>query len=222
MDWVELNPDLLRQISKKLGDISNFVRFRAVCKNWRLVVGPRDCPPQLPWLIEHRTKPDDSSYRKLFSLYSNTTHTLRIPQAKEVYILGSPSRYILRHDYLNHSASLFNPLTRSQSIPPIDHFTIIFPNYIGPDLNPKPSLNENGDIAVLFLYKTEVKISSVAFWRFVDRQLTKIAEIEVPHPKAIACFKGRLFIFDRASAETRVFDVTTGDEVLVIPPPPTE
>jgi hypothetical protein len=45
MDWAELNPDLLHLNVKKLGDIFNFIGFRAVCKQWHSAASTSDPPP---------------------------------------------------------------------------------------------------------------------------------------------------------------------------------
>ncbi|KAJ3672497.1 hypothetical protein LUZ60_007218 [Juncus effusus] len=218
MDWAELNPDLLHLISKKLGDIYNFVCFRAVCKNWRLVIGLRDCPPQLPWFLEYHY--GDSSDRNFFSLYSNRTHTLHIPQARGKVLFGSASWYLFMHEHENHS--VLNPLSRSHfSIPKNENCLIGCPIYVGPNHNPNPSPNENDDVIIVILnLDKNGSPHPLVVWRPVDRQLTKIVEIEfeVCYMKLVTCFKGRLFVVDKETGETRVFDVATGDEVLVIPP----
>ncbi|KAJ3681467.1 hypothetical protein LUZ60_015956 [Juncus effusus] len=225
MDWAELNRDALFLISKKLGDILNFIWFRAVCKNWRLVVGPHDCPPQLPWFIEYQAPygSGDSSYRKFFSLYSQKIHTLHIPAAKGKVIFGTTNRYFLTHDYRHFSASLFNPLSRFYfPIPLIKEFIIRYPIYIRPDSNPNPNPDENGGVVVVYRGEEGGRSPYMVFRRFVDGQLTEKVEIEVPCPNPISFSQGRLFVFDRRSAETRVFDVTTGNEVQVISSPSVE
>ncbi|KAJ3672499.1 hypothetical protein LUZ60_007220 [Juncus effusus] len=217
MDWAELNPDLLRLIAKKLGDISNFVCFRVVCKNWRLVVRPHDCPPQLPWFLEYHPKWGYySSYHKFFSLYCKRHYTLDIPEAKEKSISGTANRYFRIHEFL--ALSLFNPLTKSHfSIPHIENSTVGSLIYIGPYQNPNSNPNKDGDIAIVFFYKRKDGSASVVFWRFVDKWLEKVVEVEVPYTNSVAYFQGRFFVFDWKTVKTRVFDVTTGDEVLVIP-----
>ncbi|XP_078167188.1 uncharacterized protein LOC144561957 [Carex rostrata] len=50
-DWAKLSPDLLPLITHKLGDIIDFIQFRAVCKQWRLATNLSDNPPQFPWLM---------------------------------------------------------------------------------------------------------------------------------------------------------------------------
>ncbi|KAJ3672498.1 hypothetical protein LUZ60_007219 [Juncus effusus] len=217
MDWAELNPDLLRLISKKLGDIYNFVWFRAVCKNWRLAVGPHDYPPQLPWFLEYHFMV--SSARKFFSLYSNRTHTLLIPQARGEVLFGSASSYFFMHEHRNHS--VLNPLSRFHfSIPKNENCFIGCPIYVGPNHNPNPSPNENDDVIIVILnLNRNGWHHPLAVWRLVDRQLTKIVEIEfeVYYMKLVTYFQGKLFVVDKETGDTRVFDVTTGDEVLVIP-----
>ncbi|XP_078153685.1 uncharacterized protein LOC144548845 [Carex rostrata] len=53
-NWSELPEDILHLFAKKLHDISDFIRFRAVCKRWQLSAPVTDPPLQLPWLLEHR------------------------------------------------------------------------------------------------------------------------------------------------------------------------
>ncbi|KAF3332465.1 hypothetical protein FCM35_KLT02042 [Carex littledalei] len=50
-DWAKLSSDLLPLIAHKLGDIIDFIRFRAVCKQWRPATNLSDNPPQFPWLM---------------------------------------------------------------------------------------------------------------------------------------------------------------------------
>ncbi|KAF3336644.1 hypothetical protein FCM35_KLT19230 [Carex littledalei] len=69
-DWAELNIELLHLISKKMENISNFIIFRAVCKNWRLATDPTDAPAQFqpPDTIKHISiiipKPTSFGYYK--------------------------------------------------------------------------------------------------------------------------------------------------------------
>ncbi|KAJ3709094.1 hypothetical protein LUZ61_012799 [Rhynchospora tenuis] len=72
MDWSELNLDLVHLISKKVPDLSDFVRFRAVCKRWRSAVPPSDPSPRFPWIYQHR-----NSVLEDFDFYS-------LPYAKTI------------------------------------------------------------------------------------------------------------------------------------------
>ncbi|KAF3331379.1 putative Kinase [Carex littledalei] len=87
-DWAELNIELLHLISKKMESLSNFIIFRAVCKNWRLATDLTDAPAQLPWLIwptATTTMPIDRSQQIrdngyfVYSLSSNTTQRIPLP-----------------------------------------------------------------------------------------------------------------------------------------------
>ncbi|KAJ1274996.1 hypothetical protein BS78_05G102700 [Paspalum vaginatum] len=50
--WSDLPLDLLRDISRRLHDATDYVRFHTVCKSWRGTLPPARCrPPFLPWLL---------------------------------------------------------------------------------------------------------------------------------------------------------------------------
>ncbi|KAJ3708542.1 hypothetical protein LUZ61_012247 [Rhynchospora tenuis] len=50
-DWSSLLPEILNLIAKNLSEISDFVRFRAVCKAWRFSTPITDQPLQFPWIV---------------------------------------------------------------------------------------------------------------------------------------------------------------------------
>lgn len=86
MDWAKLNPHLLHLIVQKLSDISNFICFGAVCKQWRLAA-----PPLTLLDSFHENK----SYRWFYSLYTNKTQYLHLPQSQGENIqFGSSSQYV--------------------------------------------------------------------------------------------------------------------------------
>ncbi|KAJ1700738.1 hypothetical protein LUZ63_000517 [Rhynchospora breviuscula] len=58
-DWSSLPPDLLNLIAKKVGEITNFVRFRAVCTSWCSSTPVSDLPPQFPWIFRDHITPGD-------------------------------------------------------------------------------------------------------------------------------------------------------------------
>lgn len=115
MDWAELNPDILRLIAKKVGDISNFIRFRAVCKYWRSVVPPSNLPQQLPYVIQFKRKSASSFDIQFGSLFANITHTLsiQISQLKGQPLVCSllTSGYVLLRFFQSKTWILLNPLT---------------------------------------------------------------------------------------------------------------
>ncbi|KAJ3670713.1 hypothetical protein LUZ60_008139 [Juncus effusus] len=115
MDWSELNTDLLRLIAKKLGDISNFVHFRVVCKHWRSAVPPSELPPQFPWFIDRVVNwRGGSSEIQFYSLYSNKTYTLHVPEADGKIPLGPSNKYLCLTDFSCMTSILINPCTRSK------------------------------------------------------------------------------------------------------------
>ncbi|KAM0919150.1 hypothetical protein ACQ4PT_008397 [Festuca glaucescens] len=71
--WPDLPPDVLREISGRLHDAGDFVRFHSVCKPWRDTAGTR-MPNQsfLPWLLA----PDKmfSIFLKLRCVFSRTSY----------------------------------------------------------------------------------------------------------------------------------------------------
>lgn len=162
MDWAELNSNLLHLIVKKLGDISNFIRFRAVCKKWRLAAPTSDPPPQLPWLLRCHHDPKTKPYRLFHSLYSNKTQYLHLPQVQgDNILIGSASKYVhifdhppREYDDPNYRhLKLLDPLTGSQipipftgsKVPsPLEEEKTAFQRqYIGPShsCNPNSTLN---------------------------------------------------------------------------------
>lgn len=109
MIWSELTPDLLHTISKKLEDISDFVRFRAVCKGWRIAVSSSDPPPQLPWLLMGPFHGKERTLQ-LHSITSGKTLTIPLPEGDE-FITGFSHGYMLFKG-CGGTSFLFNPLSK--------------------------------------------------------------------------------------------------------------
>ncbi|KAJ3686824.1 hypothetical protein LUZ61_015988 [Rhynchospora tenuis] len=65
-NWAILPPDLLRTIARKLIDIFDFVRFRAVCKTWHSLTTVADLSPQFPWILSRSHGPDLHFYSIAF------------------------------------------------------------------------------------------------------------------------------------------------------------
>ncbi|KAM0864192.1 hypothetical protein ACQ4PT_044082 [Festuca glaucescens] len=70
--WADLQPDLLGEISSRLHDAADFVRFHAVCKPWceshELPVRKKKTDQFLPWLLVRNKKHDHSlEFRCAFS-----------------------------------------------------------------------------------------------------------------------------------------------------------
>ncbi|KAJ4772837.1 F-box domain-containing protein [Rhynchospora pubera] len=115
-DWSFLHPDLIRLTSRKLTDISDFVRFRVVCKRWRRAVHASDLAPQLPWIMDDHWG-FNKGYLRFYSLLTNKTYTVNVDQyfyPDHRYILGSIYNYIPIYNWETRECSLFNPLTNEE------------------------------------------------------------------------------------------------------------
>ncbi|KAJ3672494.1 hypothetical protein LUZ60_007215 [Juncus effusus] len=214
MGWADLSPDLLRLISKKLGDISNVICFRVVCKNWRLSIHPSDYPPQLPWFLKYGPDAKGRFDLELFSPYFNKTRTLRVSESKGELILGPSKRYVIMHD--EYGLRFLNPLTGS-------HFNVtskvcgMHPVLIFLGANP----TGKGDIAIFLAegetWKSWRSVVSVVSLLSDAAVLTKTFEVPILIGDAVAYYKERLYCSVRNT--TMVFDAINGDEILVFPQP---
>ncbi|KAJ3706964.1 hypothetical protein LUZ61_010669 [Rhynchospora tenuis] len=119
--WSQLPPDLLHQISQMLGDALNFVRFRAVCKEWREATDQSDPPLQLPWLVGYFHDGRRGMKYQIYSLCNNKIHTIHRPKADPNCTITGPSNdYMLIHyggtRYQAPSSYFIDPLSRYESI----------------------------------------------------------------------------------------------------------
>ncbi|KAJ3688292.1 hypothetical protein LUZ61_017456 [Rhynchospora tenuis] len=112
-DWSDLPPELICLISRKLTDISDFVRFRVVCKRWRSAVGASDLPPQLPWIMDNCGS-FKNGYLRFYSLLTGKTHTINVPQSADISVRGSAYNYLFTSNWQTRECSLFNPLTNEE------------------------------------------------------------------------------------------------------------
>ncbi|KAJ3672489.1 hypothetical protein LUZ60_007210 [Juncus effusus] len=215
MDWSELSPDLLRLIAKRLGEISNFVRFRVVCKHWRSAVLPCDLPPQLPWFLLAKKMEAPSSEIKFYSLYSNKIHTVHVPEVNMNSLIGASNKYLFLSDLKCMSAVFFNPLTRSQIRVPYRYWPFS-PIYTKRCHNHGPNPIGNNIFAALFMKDPEKCKHFLCLCLSDDGEWTKVEVPRVCNLDATYFYKGNLFIWDLATADTRVVDITTGDVVSVI------
>ncbi|XP_034675006.1 F-box protein SKIP23-like [Vitis riparia] len=123
-DWSQLHPELLDFIAKKFKIYTDYVRFRAVCHNWRASVPktPHHLPTQLPWLMLPQSQPHHT-HRPFFSLSLNKFHFLHLPEASHRRRRrGSSHGWLL---ILDEAPEIFllNPLTRSKvHLPPLSTF----------------------------------------------------------------------------------------------------
>ncbi|KAF3321510.1 hypothetical protein FCM35_KLT13726 [Carex littledalei] len=225
MDWAELIPDILYLIVKKLGDISNFIHFRAVCKKWRLAAPTSDPPPQLPCLLESNIGFGNKFYRRIYSLYSNKTQNLHVPQAKCGTIhVGSSSQYV--HIFDNHAnrdldsfrdLKLLNPLTGSQlplpfkgSKVPIpwkerEQITTLYPHYV----NRSHSCYSGEAIITMISGRFIGDASPLALLQLEDER----NETTISLTKHI--LQRKIIFHEPKKLVTKLLDITTGDVVSV-------
>ncbi|KAJ3706367.1 hypothetical protein LUZ61_010072 [Rhynchospora tenuis] len=211
VSWEQLDPDLLRIISKKLCDMSSFVCFRCVCKRWRAATSRSDFPAQFPWVIDWPKgsgKLDDTF--RFYSINSHKTHTFEVPDA---HIYGPSDGRVLIYEWDRSDKeclSFLNPLTWTERFVPLEV----------PADNVHPirlvcNLTQNDEPA-LFYKENEHNI--LCFWQSVTN---KWAEVRVPCLKTVVFYDHKFFVTDNAIkyGRIRVIDVSTGAVLSYLPPP---
>jgi hypothetical protein len=125
VDWTQLPRELLQSISKKLTLYSDYVRFRAVCPQWRSSVQrfPRHLPPQFPWLMLPLSKSQLQSHRSFYDVSTNKTHHLELPEACHSQVRVDSSNGWLVIIDSSSAILLLNPLTLAKfNLPPLSSF----------------------------------------------------------------------------------------------------
>ncbi|KAJ4759732.1 F-box protein (DUF295) [Rhynchospora pubera] len=207
--WANLDPNLLRIISKKLGDISSFVCFRAVCKRWRAATSISDPPAQFPWVIDWprgKGKPDDTF--RFYSFNSRKTHTFQVPDA---HIYGPSDGHMLIYEGDRSSKecqSFLNPLAWTERfVPeevPVDN---VHPIRLGCNLiQNEPAL----------VYQKSAH--STLFFSQSAKQWTKT---RVPSFKTVAFYDHKFFLtgYGIENSRIRVIDEATGVVLSYLPLP---
>ncbi|KAJ3680437.1 hypothetical protein LUZ60_016715 [Juncus effusus] len=158
---------MIHLISKKLPDITDVIRFRAVCTPWRTSVLLSNPSLRLPWLYLHdENGPISSTNLRFYSLSNDKTYTVEVPEVQGKAICGSLRQYLLVCDRKggDSSLSLINSLTRKEiSLPPRPPSRgFLIPTQVGPDL----FRNGEFDCVVVF----GMRPSTVSFWRVGDEK----------------------------------------------------
>jgi hypothetical protein len=205
--WSDLLPDMLHLISKRLPDLCDFARFRAVCKNWRSQAPLSDLPPQLPWLL---TRPVASKNQlQFYSLSHDNFQTMSAPECCGKELMGPSEMYAFVSDQACNSLMLFNPLTGEEvPLPPID-LDWCFPIC--------SSLNCTDHVAICG-GKTESKIQTLALCRPGDDKWTAIGK--ALEGCLMIYYKGMYFVYNPETGVTNAVDVTSGAVIATAPPPP--
>ncbi|KAJ3691115.1 hypothetical protein LUZ61_020279 [Rhynchospora tenuis] len=225
MDWAELNHDLLRQIAKKVTDLSDFVRFRAVCKQWRSAVHPSDLPPQLPYFIQCIGSSNSSFDFQFRPLSFDKTYklTVQISSSPEdwIFLFGSFTGFVLLLSWSPVSGLILNPLTGFQATIPVKNEDWFVPLYFGPSCIHEPNLIENGIDLVGYL--NESLVPKVILWRYTESKWRKITEICYGHKECVVSYSsGRVYIFSDETRNIRVVDFNNGNTVSLLPEVPSE
>ncbi|KAJ4812203.1 F-box family protein [Rhynchospora pubera] len=205
-NWAELDPNLLFLIYKKLYDTFDFIRFRAVCKDWCAAAPLSEHPPQFPLLLEGDPNPLLSSEFKVYSLSTGKTHSLQLPEAQNKMFFGQSQGYLVTFGIGDDSTPvLLNPFTRAEMLLPFKKCNYFSPVYIYTD----PIQNPDG---LLIHLRCPEKGHSLAFWNKEDKNWrfarTKADSEGVYH-------KGKLFIC--CDVGTVAINLNTGGKLLQVP-----
>ncbi|KAJ4792790.1 F-box protein skip23 [Rhynchospora pubera] len=221
-NWGELNQDLLHLISKKLGTFSNLIRFRSVCKQWRIDVEPTDLRARLPWLLQPDPTLFSTDYR-VFSVSSKTTSQIKLPINHREFghmFHKAPSMGFLLVNSFKPTQFLLNPLTETKLHIPFPkgyHRTI----YMGPDPNSNSrTVKEGIHLVVLKLEFEKNPINSIMFWQSNNDKITTFRIPLYSGPALPGYYKGKLFVTERLLKKTSVFDMETGAKMNVVIPNP--
>ncbi|KAJ4769178.1 F-box domain-containing protein [Rhynchospora pubera] len=198
-DWEGMLPELVCTIARKVTDISDFIRFRAICKKWRSVTTIADMAPQFPWLLNHSIGPNLLFY----SIALDKTFSIHAPKFLNKEYFNPCHGLMLVHSSLSKLHwSLINPLNNNEiSLPSTGDF---FYEWIG------SRSCQNMDYVVVEGYN--------------PLHVFKLGDDKWIHMERKDCetyfhFKNLLFIVDELSRFTKVIDLRTHKTVFVVPPP---
>lgn len=125
MDWASLPADLLFSISSHLREPEDFVRFRAVCPQWRAAVSHEEHAFFQPWIMASLWLEDEYSENFVFySLSTLKTIKVRVPNMKGKHVTASGSGHLVAIDNDDDlSAVLVNPLSgKTMALPRLPEF----------------------------------------------------------------------------------------------------
>ncbi|XP_059462072.1 F-box protein SKIP23-like [Corylus avellana] len=152
VDWTQLPGDILQSISKKITVSGDYVKFRAVCPEWRssLPKFPRHLLRQFPWLMIPFSQ--SQSHCSFYDLSTDVTHVLELPEAArpDLRICSSNGWLVIFDD--SPTILLLDPLTGAKlHLPPLSSF----PNVVSFDRSKVGKeyaiLGDSGDIYRLSL-----------------------------------------------------------------------
>ncbi|KAJ4754213.1 F-box SKIP23-like protein (DUF295) [Rhynchospora pubera] len=238
-DWAELNQDLLHLISKKLGTFSNLLRFRSVCKQWRIAVDPADLPARLPYLLQpdttlSATETDTKTHDyQVFSLLSKTTSRIKLPishfDLKYYHNIVPSMGFVVERSFrLCEPLFLFNPLTGAKFHLPFTNATR-HPSptiYIG--LNPNGNPRTVKDDVHMMHYVLDSWIcgneefQTIKIWQSNNDDIITFRIPLESGPALLEYYKGKLFVNNWKRQETSIYDMETKAEMNIVIPNPRE
>jgi Protein of unknown function (DUF295) len=211
MDWLKLPIDLISEITKKLPDICDFARARAVCKTWGSIP-LSSAPPQFPWVLEWQNPliPVLERDQRFYSLSSGETGTISVEESHWGKKIRGPYR-----DYLpllaEKRVSLLNPLTRAEiTLPPIP-IDCHWPIWI--------SANRSAN-DVMVVFQNVFEPGKRGIWAYHHPDNNKWVLV-----KGIfisCCYCHGMFFSTQVGEDTKVFDVASKKLLHEIPPPESE
>ncbi|KAJ1689000.1 hypothetical protein LUZ63_013155 [Rhynchospora breviuscula] len=209
--WASLPPDLGYLITRKLLNLSDFVRFRAVCKAWRALVPVSDFPLGFPWILEEST--NLRGRLRFFCPSTGKVFTLTLPpQLQNMCCAPSPDGYLIfgeRDWLLQDKRILFNPLTNHLVNLPF----VEFPSYYDTKL-----LYRRGDYVVFS--GTWCGLKKLAFFRLGNKRWIK--ECSVENTSCCLSHDGLFFSYKWRPWGTRIVDSATNVEIGFIESPKRE
>ncbi|KAJ4809044.1 F-box protein (DUF295) [Rhynchospora pubera] len=220
-DWSELPPELLHLITKKLPDLTDFIRLRTVCSLWSSSAPLSDPPQQFPWLLELFQREYSCTLRRrqrFYSLSSGETLTIPLKNKKlNMYSFihgGVYSGYLPFNDSRESTFSFFNPLTRdSFSLPPTRR-TIRSPWMVWTGTDP---IRTRSIIVVdrdLWIW------NEMGEWALYDPRSNQWVENEGYFYHC--CYWHDMFFSTRVHEPTQVFSAHSKELLHEIPPPEIE
>lgn len=216
-DWLKLPMDLVPDITKKLPDLPDFTRFRAVCKTWGSTP-LSSCPPQLPWVLEWQAgdpfAPVLEREQQFYSLSSGETGTICIDESHWGKEYRGPcwGYLLLLHGKDEfRGLSLFNPLTKAEiSLP------LISINYHWPVWT---SANQTAN-EVMVVDRNLFEPEEIGMWAYYRPDINKWISVEGIFRNC--CYWNGMFFSTEGCEDTKVFHVNSKKLLHEIPPPEDE
>lgn len=211
-DWLDLPMDLVTVITKKLRDLPDFTRFRAVCQTWGSTP-LYACPPQLPWLLEWQQgeepfAPVLEREQRFYSLSSGETGTIHVEETHwEKEYRGHCQGYLLLL-HASDGLSLFNPLTKDEISLPLIYVNFHWP--VGTSAN-----QTRNEVVVVDRNFSEPKEKEMWVYHHPDNK----EWVSMDGFFNNCCYWNGMFFSTEGSEDTYVFNVTSKKLLHKIPPP---